>query len=144
MNGNWRTVAFQAIGVAAVAAIIFLAFLRPSEPTDLSGIDAGDPPRVQIGPPPEGPGGKNGRRPTAKPPGKNGGNNGNSTRSRRRGGGGVGGGFTLGGAIQLPLPIVSFPGSRTDDGPPGSQYGDLVARLLARVAGSHPLARGSD
>lgn len=39
MSGRYRTVALQAIGVAILAAFVFVAFLRPSEPGELSGID---------------------------------------------------------------------------------------------------------
>src|SRR5690349_12616488 len=57
MSGRYRTVALQAIGVAVLAAVVFVAFLRPSEPGDLSGIDApgGDSePEVTINPPDDG------------------------------------------------------------------------------------------
>ena len=40
MSGRYRTVALQAVGVAVLAGFIFIAFLRPSEPGELSGIDA--------------------------------------------------------------------------------------------------------
>ena len=53
MSGRYRTVALQAVGVAVLAAFIFVAFLRPSEPGDLSGIDApgsGDSPTVATPP----------------------------------------------------------------------------------------------
>jgi len=40
MTGRYRTLALQAVGVAAIAAIIFFTFLRPDTPGDLSGIEA--------------------------------------------------------------------------------------------------------
>ena len=40
MSGRYRTIALQAVGVAVLAAFVFIAFLRPSDPGDLAGIDA--------------------------------------------------------------------------------------------------------
>ncbi len=40
MSGRYRTVALQAVAVAIIAAFVFIAFLRPSEPGELAGIDA--------------------------------------------------------------------------------------------------------
>jgi hypothetical protein len=53
MSGRYRTVAFQAVGVAVLAAFVFVAFLRPTDPGKLSGIEApggGDGPTV-VAPP---------------------------------------------------------------------------------------------
>jgi hypothetical protein len=125
MNTNWRTAGLQAVGVAVAAAAIFLAFLRPSEPLSLSGIEAGDAPRTQVEPPKGGGGGR-----------RNGGSGGQGSGQAGSSGGLPGGvGQQPGGGIPPPATRQPPPPPATDDGdgPSGSQYGDLVARLLARV-----------
>lgn len=41
MSGQFKTVALQTVGVAVIAAIVFVVFIRSDEPRGLSGIEAG-------------------------------------------------------------------------------------------------------
>lgn len=131
-------IAAQTVAVAVLAAIIFLAFLRPADERDLSGIEAGDaPPRATSprlgdsprrdrgsergGEPGQGPAisgsaGAGGESPPAGAPGPASGT-GTGTGT---GGGAAGGAGT------------------DDETPSDSQYEDAVTRLLDRVGGDEP------
>lgn len=124
MSGRYRTVALQAVGVAVLAAFVFIAFLRPSEPGDLTGIDApggGDGPTVVNPGPPDkrNKGRKNGddknRLNGNDRPGGPG-----ASGSDRRGGGDPGGG-------------PGTPPSGDGGGPDDDQYTDLVTVLMEQV-----------
>ncbi len=123
-------IALQALGVAALAAIVYFAFLHPSDPNPLSGIHVeGDIPA----------GGTPGNNGTAgqrnrKTPARRG------DRSR-----------TLAGIRLIPvqpgtaIPVLpgtaipAAPGAPGDsDTPTGSQYGSDVARVLGRVTRVEP------
>jgi hypothetical protein len=112
-------IALQALGVAALGVIVYIAFLQPSDPNPLSGIEV------------------EGDIPAGVTPG-----NGQATRQRnrkspaRRGDGTR----TLAGIRLIPaqpgdaIPVP--PGAPVDsDTPTGEQYDSAVARILGRVAG---------
>lgn len=125
MRARYRTVAIQAIGVAIVAAFIWLAFLRPSEPDELVGIDAGEPPRTQTDPSPSD---RNGQRRERKGPSDGDGDGGaRNGRGSPPAAGTPGAGEASGGGA-----LVAPAGDR-DDTPTTSQYGDTAIRLLVRV-----------
>ena len=122
-------IALQALGVAALAAIVYLAFLHPSDPNPLSGIQVeGD---IPAGVTP-GNNGATGHR-NRKTPARRG------DRSR-----------TLAGIRLVPVPgdatpvqpgdaTPAPPGPPVDgDTPTGSQYGSAIARVLGRVARAEP------
>jgi hypothetical protein len=115
-------VALQALGVAALAAVVYFAFLHPSDPNPLSGIQVeGDIPAA-VTPPDNAPAGQRGHKAPAQraAPGR-----------------------TLAGIRLVP----ESPGGTTavptappvdGDAPTGSQYGSSVARVLGRVARAEP------
>ncbi len=136
MSGRYRTVALQAVGVAVLAAFVFVAFLRPSEPDDLAGIEApggGDGPSV-VNPEPDDEKKKKGGK-------KNGKNQNRPTGGRRNDGpraGGNGGPVTSGpnapdwvGTDTPPGGTDTPPGG--GDAPPDDQYSDLVSLLMKQV-----------
>lgn len=143
MSTRYRTVALQAVGVAVLAAVIFVAFLRPSEPSDLSGIEAqgGNEPPTAVNTQPDDEkkkGDKKNQRDDSKGDsrrqGRNVNRNGNAGqpgggrngRGNGRGTGDTSGSDSLGG---------------NGDTPTGSQYGDLVTRLLQEVGAPDALAK---
>ena len=112
--------------MAVIAVIIWVAFLRPADPGDLSGIEAEGSPPVAIDP---GPGASNRDSGRAMPSGP---------------GGPKAEGVTPGeGQLDLPAPGPGGgergergPASSSDDAlttPSDDQYDDLVARLMKRV-----------
>ncbi|HYH61512.1 MAG TPA: hypothetical protein VD766_06565 [Solirubrobacterales bacterium] len=121
MSGRYRTVALQAVGVAAIAAIIFIAFLRPDEPGDLSGIDApgGEEQPVVSSPPDDKP----------KKSGKRGNERGANDKGPSQGSAGGNGERNGPGGTGTSDEDDTFDG----DTPPDDQYDDLVTRLLSRV-----------
>lgn len=129
MSGRYRTVALQAVGVAVLAAFVFVAFLRPTEPGDLSGIDApggDDGPTVVKTPPDDKKGGKN------KGDKKDGNSQSRSKRNDRSNGPrSNGNGKRGGGPSKAPDDDVTPP----DDsgGPDDDQYTDLVSLLMKSV-----------
>ena len=125
MSGRYRTVALQAVGVAVVAGVIFIAFLRPSEPGELSGIDApggGDEPTA-VNPPDDDKAKKNGKR-QGEDQNRPGG--GDPPNARRANGNGPSG------AADSPLDDTLAP-SDGDSGPDDDQYTDLVSALMEEV-----------
>lgn len=135
MTGRYRTVALQAIGVAAIAAFIFFTFLRPDTPGDLSGIEApgssGGP--IVVNPDPNDDQNKNGGDndpPELGPRGMRGGpqTSGGLDELGDLGDSDSGPGVVPGGDTPPP------PGGDGDgEDPPDSQYEDLVSRLMEQV-----------
>jgi hypothetical protein len=127
MSGRYRTVALQAVGVAVLAAFVFVAFLRPSEPSDLSGIEApgaDDGPAVVKADPDDGD--KNGHKGAhkngdAQGPGGNRGQDG--PRADGNEGRGGPGGPGDGGTVTPP----------DGDGPDDDQYTDVATVLMQKV-----------
>ncbi|MDQ3730167.1 MAG: hypothetical protein M3355_11345 [Actinomycetota bacterium] len=126
VSGRHRTVALQAVGVAVLSAIVFMVFLRPSEPGDLSGIEAeGNGPTALDLPPPEG-----------KEQKKRGDMSRGASRPDRRNGFGpraldssVSGESSEGGIVGGDTPSLEGGGNT----PSGDQYDDTVARLMDQV-----------
>lgn len=122
MTARIFAIALQALGVAALGAIVYFAFLQPSDPNPLSGIEVeGD---IPAGVTP-GNGQATGQR-NSKPP----------AGPARRGDGTR----TLAGIRLIPVqpgdPIAAPPGAPGgDDTPTGEQYDSAVARILGRVSG---------
>jgi len=114
-------IALQALGVAALGVIVYFAFLQPSDPNPLSGIEVeGD---IPAGVTPAGNGQATGQRNRKSPAGR-----GDGTR-------------TLAGIRLIPVQpgdaIPVPPGAPVDsDTPTGEQYDSAVARILGRVAGA--------
>ena len=128
MSGRYRTVALQAVGVAVIAAFVFVAFLRPSEPEDLAGIEApggGDGPSV-VNPEPD-----DEKKKGEKKNGKHqNGPKGDGRNDGPRAGGSARPGTsapTAPGDVGTDIP----PGG--GDGPPDDQYTDLVSLLMKQV-----------
>ena len=124
LSARSRTIAFQAVGVAVIAAIIWLAFLRPADPGDLSGIDAEGSPPVAIAPKPEKSGRDEPRRPVSvdRPGrGRDDAAPGDALRGLPASGPGTGAG-------PLPPPLDDELTTPSTD-----QYDDLVAQLMRRV-----------
>jgi hypothetical protein len=115
-------IALQALGVAALGAIVYFAFLQPSDPNPLSGIEVeGDIPAGVT----HGNGQAAAQRDRKSPAGP----------ARRDGGT-----RTLAGIRLIPVQpgdaIPSPPGGPVGgDTPTGEQYDSAVARILGRVAG---------
>lgn len=129
MSGRYRAVALQAIGVAVLAAVIFVAFLRPSDPGDLSGIDApagNEEPEIVIQDPQDDPKRSDGRKRGNKA------NNGRD-RSRQRGGSRARGGQSSGSLGPLAVFLPPDTDGSGGDGPGDEQYTDLVSRLMEQV-----------
>ncbi len=125
MSGRHRTIALQAVGVAVLAAIVFFAFLRPSEPGGLSGIEAeGNGPTVLHPAPPAGKERKKrggmGRR--ASGPDRNSFGPGAPDSP-------FGGESSEGGIVGGDTPSLEGGGNT----PSGDQYDDTVARLMDQV-----------
>ncbi|MDX6585707.1 MAG: hypothetical protein QOI31_180 [Solirubrobacterales bacterium] len=123
MSGRYRTVALQAVGVAVLAAFVFIAFLRPSEPGDLAGIDApggGDSPAAVT--PPDDDKEKGGKKGGKDKNGPNG--NERSNGNDRRDGNGPPNG---------PDDDETDTPPDGDDGPDDDQYTDLVSVLMKQV-----------
>ena len=122
MTARIFAIALQALGVAALGAIVYFAFLQPSDPNPLSGIEVeGD---IPAGVTP-GTGQATGQR-NSKPP----------AGPARRGDGTR----TLAGIRLIPVQpgdaIPVPPGAPVDsDTPTGEQYDSAVARILGRVSG---------
>ena len=122
MTARIFPIALQALGVAALGAIVYFAFLQPSDPNPLSGIEVeGD---IPAGVTP-GNGQATGQRDSKSPAGP-----------ARRGDGAR----TLAGIRLIPVqpgdPIPAPPGAPGGgDTPTGEQYDSAVARILGRVAG---------
>lgn len=127
LRARHRTVALQVVGVVVLAAITYMAFLSPSKPGDLHGIEAGEgEPPVVVDPtpkPPDDP--RDRKRPDAVDPGR------------------------PAAPLEVPAPAgppssptpplpsegetTAPPPSGDGETPTGSQYDDPVARLLERV-----------
>jgi hypothetical protein len=143
--GRYRTIGFQAVGVVVIAGFVFIAILRPSDPGDLSGIDAPGPDRESRVDRPEDPKDRKDRKDRPKPKTRNGDRDGSETgNSRRLGLGalaalveGVGsGGVGASGSAAAGAPTVPGGGDGSSGGsgdPPGNQYGDLPGVLMAEV-----------
>lgn len=113
---SWYAIVAQAIGVAALAGVVYLAFLQPDDSGPLSGIDIED---GQIAAPPPGVPGKPVR--------------GDGRPARKRATPRRGPVLT---AVDAPgATATAFPDVQT---PPGSQYSDTVARILGLVSRSEP------
>ena len=129
MSGRYRTVALQAVGVAVIAAFVFVAFLRPSEPDDLAGIEApggGDGPSV-VNPEPDDEKKKGGRKDAKHQNGPNG--HGRNDGPRAGGNGRPGSN-----APTAPDDVgTDIPPDGGGDGPPDDQYTDLVSLLMKQV-----------
>ena len=120
-------IAAQALGVAALAALVYFAFLQPSDPDPLSGIEVeGDfPTQVTAGD------GKAARSQGRK----------RASTSRRGAEAGAGAGSVP--LIRL-VPVV--PGSSSpvpptladNETPVGTQYDSAVARIIGRASGARP------
>jgi hypothetical protein len=127
VSGRYRTVALQAVGVAILAAFVFVAFLRPSEPDDLSGIEApGGGNGQTVVPPPDHEkkkGGKKGGNGHHKP---NRGDRSNGTRANSNDRPGSGGGSP-------PDDTGTGTPPDGDGGPDDDQYTDLVSILMKQV-----------
>lgn len=122
MSGQNRTFVLQVAGVATLVAVIFFAFLRPSDPGELSGIDApgGNPPAFEL-------------------PGVNGGNgpgraraDGESRRAIREGAGGRHA-FASSAGWSAGLGVPPF-----GDSPSGEQYTSTAVALMERVKAASP------
>jgi hypothetical protein len=140
MSGRYRTLALQAVGVAVLAAIVYLAFLRPSDPDPLMGITgpgAAEQAHVRQHKPH-----RHGQKRHRKP-GKQSSEKPGGTKTQRTGiPRGDGATTTLpawGVTAASPNPSGDLhPPSGVDGGnpgnphtPPGSQYQDSVARITA-------------
>ncbi len=120
MSGRFRILALQALGVAVLAAVIYVVLLRPSEPGDLTGITThGGQNSTQT------PGGPN-------PPGNGGGGNGSGPGVA--GNASQGGGSSNPGSSFGPGRVPGSPPAGGEDGPAGSQYVNAVARVLGGIA----------
>ncbi len=129
MNTRYRTVTLQAIGVAVLAAVIFVAFLRPSEPSDLSGIEARGghkPPTASTSQHAD----KRRHRHSGRERPKH-----SSGRQGHNSGMGPSGAGSTGNASGTD----SVGGGEST--PAGSQYGDVVTRLLKEVGTPAALAK---
>jgi hypothetical protein len=143
MSARFRTIAFQAIGVAVIAAIVYAAFLRPTDPGELSGIDAEGPGSVAASPEtpggdgkkkaPKGKGNDPKTKSTAMPPGLGGAGDDGQAGAPLGAAGPAGTGIP-------PVGGDTFPGDDAES-PPVDQYDDLVARLMQRV-GNPSLFKG--
>ena len=122
MTARIFAIALQALGVAALGVIVYFAFLQPSDPNPLSGIEVeGDIPAGVTPGNGEATGQRN-RKSPASP--------------ARRGDGTR----TLAGIRLIPVQpgdaIPAPPGAPVgSDTPTGEQYDSAVARILGRVAG---------
>lgn len=130
--GKYRTVAFQAIGVAVIAAFIFLTFLRADEPGVLSKIDAPGSSGGPIVVNPDAPGKKGSGNDGDQDPGEG---------APREGSAPSGGLDDLGdiGDSGTQIPEGDAPpttGGNEGVDPPGAQYDDLVTRLMEDVGGA--------
>jgi hypothetical protein len=123
-------IAAQGLGVAVLAALVYVAFLAPSDPDPLSGVEVdGDLPAGVAG-------GSDGNRGTAGRKGREG----PASRGARSG--------PLAGIQLIPVPPGTAPPDTTAPAPPsfvvddetpiGSQYGSAVTRVLRRVARAEP------
>jgi hypothetical protein len=125
MSGRYRTVALQVVGVAVLAAFVYAAFLRPSDPGELSGIDApgrGDGPTVVS--PQDDDKDKSGKRTRGDHGRRNGEGHMNGAHSHGDGsGGGQPSGSVDAGDAAVP----------PDAGPGDDQYTDLVSILMKQV-----------
>ncbi len=125
MSGRYRTIALQAVGVAVLAAFVFVAFLRPSDPGELAGIDApGGGDEQTVVPPPD----------DGKEKGKKGGSdqNGPGGNDRSDGPGAIGIDRGGGSGLVGPADDGTVP-SGDDVGPGDDQYDDLVSTLMKQV-----------
>ena len=126
MSGRYRTVGLQAVGVAVLAAFVFIAFLRPSEPNELSRIDApsgGDDSSI-VANPPDDDDDKKGDKKNSKSQNQANANNGRSN--------GPGANGNDRGIVPARSDDVVDPPDG-DDGPDDYQYTDLVSLLMKRV-----------
>jgi hypothetical protein len=146
MSGRFRTVVIQALGVAIIAAVVFVLFLRPTEPGELSGIDVpnggDDGPRVvKPGPP-----GKHGNRRDEGD--KSNGTKGGNVRHNGPSAGPADGpgsnddllnATTIGrGGLVFTPPDLEFTPPDDDGGPDDDQYTDLVSTLMKDVGEPTP------
>ena len=126
MTARIFAIALQALGVAALGVIVYFAFLQPSDPNPLSGIEVeGDIPAAGVTP---GNGQATGQRNSKSPAGP----------ARRGDGARTLAGIRLvpvqpGDAIPAAQAAPEVPGGA--DTPTGEQYDSAVARILGRVAG---------
>lgn len=151
MSGRYRAVALQAVGVAVLAAIVYLAFLRPGEPGPLSGITGPDAGQQASQEP------HSGRKTNGKTKSKGGSNENRRPRKQNSGGGASANdssspgsgepGSTAGpslppGVAGPPSPVGPSPSSPGTSGgtepidpqtPPGEQYQDTVARIIGKL-----------
>jgi hypothetical protein len=113
----------QGLGVAALAALVYFAFLQPSDPDPLSGIEVEGNLPTQVT-------GGNGQ--AAKPRGRE-----SATRRGARSGVGPVPRIRLVPVVPGASPVVP-PTLADNDTPPSSQYDSAVARILGRVSGARP------
>ncbi len=146
-HARTKTIAFQAIGVALIGAFVFIAFLRPSEPEDLSRIDAPADGRVDKEPDPRGNGDAkkkttDGRKKMkqAGPGGRSSGGRGALLAALAEVGSASAPGANDAGSVTSPE--GGGPEGGGED-PPDSQYRDLVSTLMEEV-GQPALFRGVD
>jgi hypothetical protein len=121
MSGQNRTFVLQVVGVATLVAVIFFAFLRPSDPGDLAGIDApgGETPQFGV------PGlDRDGDRRNGPAVALRGEDRGRSDGTRSIGTRAVAIGAGPNGGPGPPP---------TGDGPPGDQYTSTAVALMERV-----------
>jgi hypothetical protein len=140
MSGRYRGIALQAVGVAVLASIIYLAFLRPNDPDPVTGIqgpDALEQAKTDQRKP-DGKGDRGNKR--ARKPGKKANGHSGPAHVSRPGMGPGTGGSDAGrlpgaGVVAGQGPAASEPpgGTHGDSPhtPPGSQYQDSVARIRA-------------
>jgi hypothetical protein len=122
-------IAAQALGVAALGVLVYFAFLQPSDPNPLSGVEV------------------DGTVPAGTTPGNEavGGRRSAQSRARARAGARRGAGPLPLAAIRLvpvtpgePPPLSGPPTLADDETPTGSQYDSAVARVLGRIARTQP------
>jgi hypothetical protein len=122
-------VAAQALGVAALGVLVYFAFLQPSDPNPLSGVEVDGTLPAGTTPTDEAVGGRRSAQSRAR------------ARARAQRGAGP---LPLAGIRLVPVtpgepPPLSGPPSLVDDETPtGSQYDSVVARVLGRIAPSQP------
>lgn len=141
MSGSLRSVAAQAIGVAILVAIVYLAFLRPDSPTELSGIHARDGSGAVVA---EKPAKKSRRAKHGRGTGRIGRRHGGRrsrpavrrASARRRGGRAGSAAASAGAGSSSGGSAVAIPVGGPTGTPPGNQYTDSVSAIRAKLRGT--------